>query len=586
MPRLAIEAQGVVQGVGMRPFVHRLAAHHRLVGWVRNSPGAVRIEVQGDRESLRSFVRTLEADCPPPAEVHRTEVREIDEREETSFRILDSAGGLDVGPSLPADLAVCAECAAETDTPGSRRYRYPFTNCARCGPRFTIVLSLPYDRERTSMSGFTMCADCAAEYHCPSDRRFHAQPIACPACGPRLSLLSADGVSIARGDEALCQAALAVRSGQVLALKGIGGFQLVVDATNGKAVARLRTRKRREEKPLAVMFPSLVAVRRSCKLSADEEQALASPAAPIVLLRRNGDGVADEVAPDNPRIGAMLPYSPLHRLLLGEVARPIVCTSGNLSDEPMCVTEDEALHRLRGVADLFLVHDRPVARPADDSVARVGPEGLTLLRRARGWAPLPVRLSEPTPLVLALGAHLKSTVALAIRGEIVVSQHLGDLHTAEGVTRMARTARELLRFYDVRPELVACDLHPDYASSRLAEELASAHGVPLARVQHHHAHVASCMAEHGLRGAALGVAWDGSGLGEDGTLWGGEFLRCEGSRARRIAHLRTFPLPGGERAMREPARAALGLLHELTGGNADAYGSAWSDRSQRASLER
>lgn len=586
MPRLAIEAQGVVQGVGMRPFVHRVAARHRLVGWVRNSPGAVRIEVQGDRESLRSFVRTLEQECPSPAVVRRIEVREIEEREEASFQILDSAGGLYAGPGLPADLAVCAECAVEMDTPGSRRYRYPFTNCARCGPRFTIVESLPYDRERTSMRGFAMCADCAAEYHCPSDRRFHAQPIACPACGPRLSLLSADGLVIARGDQALRRAALAVRSGQVLALKGIGGFQLVVDATSGDAVARLRARKHREAKPLAVMFPSPEAVRRSCKLSADEERALASPAAPIVLLRRDGDGVADEVAPDNPRIGAMLPCSPLHRLLLGEVARPIVCTSGNLSDEPMCVTEDEALHRLGGVADVFLVHDRPVARPADDSVATVGPQGLTLLRRARGWAPLPVRLSEPTPLVLALGAHLKSTVALAIRGEVVVSQHLGDLHTAEGATRMARTARELLRFYDVRPELVACDLHPDYPSSRLAEEIASAHGVPLARVQHHHAHVAACIAEHGLRGAALGVAWDGSGLGEDGTLWGGEFLRCEGSRARRIAHLRTFPLPGGERAMREPARAALGLLHEMTGGDAEAYGSAWSDRSARGSLER
>jgi hydrogenase maturation protein HypF len=576
MTRLAIEASGVVQGVGMRPFVHRAAIEHGLTGWVHNDAGAVKIEVQGGPGDLRAFLETLKQQCPAPASIERIVVREIAEKEDRTFRIVDSAAGREPRPAIPADLAVCEECAIEVDDPAARRYRYPFANCARCGPRFTIVESLPYDRARTSMKTFVVCNDCAAEYGEPMDRRFHAQPIACPACGPALSLVSPDGTVVSRGDTALRLAAKAVRAGEVVAIKGIGGYQLVTDATSAPAIARLRARKRREAKPFAVMFPSLEALGRACFVSDEEERALVSPAAPIVLVLHKGDALlADGVAPSNPRIGAMLPYSPLHRLLLREVGRPVVCTSGNRTDEPICTDDTEALDRLGTIADVFLMHDRPIVRPADDSVSRIGDDGLTLLRRARGYAPIPLRLAEPTPVVLALGAQLKSTVALAMDGQVVVSQHLGDLHSLEGARLAARIADDLLRFYDVRPEVIACDLHPDYVSTRLAEHLARSYEVRLERVQHHHAHVAACMAEHGLAGPVLGIAWDGSGYGGDGTIWGGEFLLCEGSRARRVAHLRAYALPGGERAVREPRRAALGVLNEQFGAAAWEYARGW-----------
>jgi hydrogenase maturation protein HypF len=586
MTRVAIEASGIVQGVGMRPFVHRTALERGLVGWVHNEAGAVRIEVQGQPGAVRAFLETLKHRCPAPASIERIVVREIDEQEEEqTFRILGSVAGCEARPAVPADLAVCDECASEVDDPTARRYRYPFANCAHCGPRFTIVERLPYDRSRTSMKAFAMCSACAAEYNEPADRRFHAQPIACPACGPALSLVSPQGNVVGRGDAALRLAAAAVRTGQVLALKGIGGYQLVADAMSAPAVARLRTRKHREAKPLAVMFPSLEALERACVVSAEEQRALASPAAPIVLVVRKGDApLAAGVAPNNSRIGAMLPYSPLHRLLLREVARPVVCTSGNRTDEPICIEDADALDRLGSIADGFLVHDRPVVRPADDSVGRIGGDGLTLLRRARGYAPLPVRLAEPTPVVLALGAQLKNTVALAIHGQVVVSQQLGDLSCLEAARLAARTVEDLLRFHQVRPDVVACDLHPDYASTRLAEHLARSYGVPLERVQHHHAHVAACVAEHGLAEPVLGIAWDGSGYGGDGTIWGGEFLLCEGAHAVRAAHLRPYRLPGGERAVRDPRRAAFGVLHEQFGQDATECARAWFGAGEAAVL--
>jgi hydrogenase maturation protein HypF len=587
MTRLAIEATGIVQGVGMRPFVHRAATERGLVGWVQNEAGAVRIEVQGRSSEVHAFVENLAHRCPPPASIERIVVREVEERDEASFRILGSVEASERHPAIPTDLAVCDECALEVDDRGARRYRYPFANCTRCGPRFTIVEGLPYDRARTSMRAFAMCFDCAAEYEAPADRRFHAQPIACPACGPQLTLLSSERRVLGQGDAALCLAAAGVVAGEIVAIKGIGGYQLLVDATSERAVARLRTRKHREAKPFAVMFPSLEALRGYCIVSDEEERELVSPAAPILLVRRRGGVLADGVAPNNPRVGAMLPYSPLHRLLSGEIARPFVCTSGNLSDEPMCTDDADALDRLGGIADLFLLHDRPIVRPADDSVGRMGPHGLTLLRRARGYAPLPWRLNEGTPIVLALGAQLKSTVALAMRGQVVVSQHLGDMHSAEAVRLLARTADDLLRFYDVRPEVVACDEHPDYASTRLAEHLATSYGVPLVRVQHHHAHVAAGMAEYALEGPVLGIAWDGSGHGSDQSIWGGEFLWCEGSEARRVAHLRPFGLPGGAQAVREPRRAALGVLHEVFGQEAVAdYGQRWFGAVDAAVLAR
>ncbi|MFT3772167.1 MAG: carbamoyltransferase HypF [Minicystis sp.] len=468
-------------------------------------------------------------------------------------------------PAIPADLATCAECLREIAAPGERRRGYPFTNCTRCGPRYTIALDLPYDRARTSMRGFAMCARCAAEYGDPTDRRFHAQPIACPACGPRVRLVTTGGELLAQGDDAIRAAVAAVLEGEIVAVKGLGGFHLLADATSESAVIRLRRRKRRDEKPFAVMFGSIDEARLACVISRAEEGALRAKEAPILLLRRLPAGAARiaitaAVAPDNPRLGALLPYTPLHRMILDLAGRPLVCTSGNLSGEPMCREEDEARARLGQVADRLLTHDRPIVRPVDDSVARVGLDGLALLRRARGFTPLPLSLPIAAPPILALGGHLKSTAAILIDGRAVVSQHLGDLHTVESAALLERTALDLARFLGVRPVHVVCDLHPDYASTRLAERLAATWGASIMRVQHHHAHVAACLAEHGVHGPALGLAWDGAGYGLDGTIWGGEALAVDRGDFERIAHLHPFPLPGGERAFREPRRAALGLL--------------------------
>ncbi|WP_437972637.1 carbamoyltransferase HypF [Sorangium sp. So ce295] len=587
MPRLALRVYGIVQGVGFRPFVYRCASALGLGGWVRNRPGGVEIEVQGPERSLHAFIADLTHEPSAPARVERIELEQRAEEDAGPFQILGSEAGSGARPSVPADLAVCEQCASEVDSETGRRRRYPFTSCAQCGPRYTILSGLPYDRARTTMDRFPMCPACAAEYADPSDRRFHAEPIACPACGPRVELVTAAGDPMEPGlrgsgspDGALREAAAAVLAGKVVAVKGLGGFHLLVDATSKDAVALLRRRKRRDAKPFAVMFGSLDAVRGACRVSPAEADALRGPEAPIVLLRRLSPAaarvaLADAVAPGTPRLGALLPYTPLHRLVLELVGRPVVCTSGNLSDEPICTDTSDALERLGGIADLFLVHDRPIVRPLDDSVARFGPAGVELLRRARGFAPLPLPLRVAAPPILALGGHLKSTTALFFDGQVVVSQHLGDAHTADGAALIERTALDLARLFRVRPERIACDLHPDYAGSRIAEQLAAAFRAPLVRVQHHHAHVAACVAEHGLDGPVLGLAWDGAGYGLDGALWGGEALVVDGASFRRAAHLRSFPLPGGERAMREPRRSALGLLWELLGEGARDHARAW-----------
>lgn len=565
--RWAISLAGVVQGVGLRPLLYRLAGEHGLSGWARNEAAGVRVEVQGKKEDLTAFVEALRSEAPPGAAIREVEIREAPlSPGERGFHLVESGPGERPRSSLPPDSAPCEACIREMESPGERRSRYPFTNCAHCGPRYTIVLGLPYDRARTTLKGFPLCAACAREHGDPADRRFHAQPIACPACGPRLAALAPDGRELATGEAALAIAAFALGRGEVCAALGVGGFQLLADATSADAIALLRRRKARAEKPFAVMFPSLESLRAACAVSAAEEEALGSQAAPIVLVRRTGARlVAAGVAPGSPWIGAMLPSTPMHRLLLSGAARPLVCTSGNLSTEPLCTSVEEGLSRLQGLADVFLVHDRPVARPVDDSVARVGPTGLQLLRRARGYVPGAIPRREAAPVVLALGAHLKSTVALAAGHEVLVSQHLGDLDSPLATALLERTALDLLRFLDARPDVIACDLHPEYASTRLAERLSARFGVPIERVQHHHAHVAAGMAEHDLEGPVLGLAWDGIGHGTDGVLWGGEALRCEGARARRTAHLRPFPLPGGEVAIREPRRAAAGLLHAMLG---------------------
>ena len=563
--RLALSVSGVVQGVGFRPFVYRAAVARGLSGWVQNGTAGVHIEVQGSEAALDSFVCALRSELPAPGLVAGIESERIADAGEIEFRIRESASTSRTRPTLPADLATCVECAQEIRSSDERRHAYPFTNCTRCGPRFSIVESLPYDRPRTSMKGFPLCAECQKEYENPLDRRFDAQPIACPRCGPNLELVER-GERRAAGAAALNGAARALRDGKIVALRGLGGFQLLVDASNEQAVRRLRVRKQRDEKPFAVMFSSIDEARPELVLETDEERALLGPEAPILLVRRgSGARIAAAVAPDSPLVGAMLPYTPLHHLLLGAFGRSVVCTSGNLSEEPMCTEVRDAFERLGGIADFFLIHDRPIVRPVDDSVARVHRGRVRVLRRARGYAPLPVARLATDRTVLGLGAHLKSSVALAVGGQVVMSQHLGDLEGPDNVALLERTVHDFLAFFATRPELVACDLHPDYASTRLAERLSTTWHVPLARVQHHHAHIAACIAEHDLREPVLGLAWDGTGFGADGTSWGGEALVCRGASFERAAHLRCFPLPGGDRAAREPRRAALGLLYAVGG---------------------
>ncbi len=560
--RLRVEVCGAVQGVGFRPFVYRLARELGLAGWVSNSSQGAVIEVEGNVEALAGFLRRLQSDRPLPCVLHDLIPVFLPALGYTSFGVCDSS---EEGPKtaviLP-DLATCADCVREIFDPGNRRFRYPFTNCTNCGPRYSIIEGLPYDRERTTMKLFSMCASCRAEYTNPADRRFHAQPNACPRCGPHLELWDAAGRVPCIGDEALRAAAHALRCGDIVAAKGLGGFHLLVDATNPEAVLRLRCRKLREEKPFGLMYPSLEEVRQDCWVSDEEERLLCSPEAPLVLLRRKpSNGIAGSVAPGNPYLGVMLPYTPLHHLLLAEVGFPLVATSGNRSDEPICTDPYEALTRLGDIADVFLVHNRPIARPIDDSVVRVVLGQEMVLRRARGYAPYPVPISESLPSLLAVGGHQKNTVAIAVDCQVIVSQHVGDLDTPLTFESFRRAIEDLSHLYELQLKSVVCDAHPDYLSTRHAEKT----GLPVVRVQHHYAHILTGIAEHGLSRPLLGVAWDGTGFGLDGTVWGGEFLRITDDGFERVAHLRTFRLPGGEQAVRQPRRTALGLLYELLG---------------------
>jgi hydrogenase maturation protein HypF len=562
MTRLRVAVEGTVQGVGFRPFVFREATKRSLEGWVRNASGRVEIEVQGPRREIDEFVVVLSTP-PPPARISSLEHHELPELPERGFSIVESADVGSVLPALPADLAPCADCQRELLDPADRRYGYAFIACTRCGPRYSVVSDLPYDRERTSLAAFPLCGACERDYDDAHNRRFHGEAIGCSDCGPRLSFFGPDAVVVARGPDALAAAVNALRSGLIVALRGLGGFQLLCDARNEGAVSRLRARKQRQEKPLAVLFASLAAVETYAWVNEDEAELLASPEAPIVLCARRNDApepIASAVAPNNPLLGCALPSSPLHALLAEKLAIPIVCTSGNRSTEPLAIEDTDALERLGTIADVFLSHDRVIARPLDDSVARVDASGPELLRRARGYAPRSVGRVSTDDTVLALGAHLKSTATLLTRGQLVLGQHVGDLDDARTLEAFERNVDELLRFFRAEPDVVACDLHPDYASTRLAERLAASVDAPLVRVQHHHAHVAAIMAEHGVREPVLGVAWDGTGLGTDGGAWGGEFLLVDASGARRFAHLSSFRLPGGDSASRAPWRSALGLV--------------------------
>jgi hydrogenase maturation protein HypF len=634
--RLRLTVRGAVQGVGFRPFVFRLATGLGLVGWVNNSPQGVFIEVEGPRAELEKFLLRLETEKPPLSFIQSLESSWLDPAGYTAFEIRPSeTGGNKTALVLP-DIATCPDCLHEIFDPKNRRHRYPFTNCTNCGPRFSIIESLPYDRANTSMKKFTMCPQCRAEYDDPHNRRFHAQPNACPVCGPRLELWESgtgilpvsdrleacSTISPPRDHDALLAAAHAIRRGQIVAVKGLGGFHLMTDARNDKTVQLLRERKQREGKPFALMFPALESVKAECEVSPLEERLLRSPESPIVLLKQRNVGAMESwsagkrndchpitpplhhsisfcVAPNNPCLGVMLPYTPLHHLLMAELGFPIVATSGNLSDEPICTDEREALERLGDIADVFLVHNRPIVRHVDDSIVRVMLDRELVLRRARGYAPLPITLNpqprkgawpprgftpstlNPQP-ILAVGAHLKNAVALSVGNQVFISQHIGDLETEQAHTAFRRVIADFEKLYDARPQIIAADLHPDYLSTKFAlerrpparheSENASDQravpeaGVPIVmQVQHHIAHVLSCMAENEIAPPALGVSWDGTGYGLDGTVWGGEFFLVTDKNIKRVAHLRPFPLPGGDKAVKEPRRTALGLLHEIFG---------------------
>jgi hydrogenase maturation protein HypF len=567
--RLAVIIRGAVQGVGFRPFVYRLASEMRVTGWVSNAPMGVSIEAEGRKDILDRFLLRLQNEIPPRAFIQSLEFSFLDPIGFDRFEIRESnSTGTKTTLILP-DIATCSHCLEDIFDPFNRRYLYPFTNCTNCGPRFSIIEALPYDRPNTSMKKFEMCPECRVEYENPLDRRFHAQPNACPRCGPQLQLWDDEGIKTAELHEALVLAVRAIQNGKIVALKGLGGFHLFANAQNDGAVRRLRERKHREEKPFALMFPSLEDLKKECEISEFEERLLLSPESPIVLLQRiktlfpnQKTIVSNSIASGNPYIGAMLPYTPLHHIFMHELGIPVVATSGNLSDEPICIDEYEALERLRGIADVYLVHNRPIVRHVDDSIVRVMMGRELVLRRARGYAPLPITLkTQDTRSLLAVGGHLKNTIALTSGSNIFISQHIGDLETQQSLESFHRVIADFETMYDCIPSYTACDLHPDYLSSKFAHSLT----IPTIEVQHHYAHIASCMIENQLEGEVLGVSWDGTGYGIDGTIWGGEFMLTTKESFTRVATIRSFRLPGGEKAVKEPRRTAVGILYELFG---------------------
>jgi hydrogenase maturation protein HypF len=570
--------RGLVQGVGFRPFVHALARRHGLTGHVGNDSSGVFIEVQGPPTAVEDFQRDLRERRPPLAVIDAVGVEELPAREERDFVIVESRRRDDLSTPISPDIATCDDCLRELFDTADRRYRYPFLNCTNCGPRFTILRDIPYDRTQTTMAGFPMCPACEAEYHDPTNRRFHAQPNACPTCGPRLWLVPSAKVSEAaarpvdygpwpQGEEALRLAREALAEGQVVAIKGLGGFHLACDATDAEAVARLRARKGRVDKPFALMAASPASACAYVEIDDHEERLLTSRARPIVLLRRRTGPadvrpIAEGVAPGNAFLGVMLPYTPLHHLLVGD--RPLVMTSGNLSDEPIAHDNAEALTRLAPLADAFLLHDRPIHAVCDDSVVRVFDGAEAPVRRSRGYAPFPVAWpgSGSGPTVLAVGGELKATFCLARPPYAYLSQHIGDMGNLETLEAFARAEAHFRALFRAEPAVVACDSHPGYLSARWAGRFAEGRGLPLIAVQHHHAHAASVMLEHGLDGArpVIGVILDGTGYGLDGAIWGGEVLLADYRGFRRLAHLKYIPLPGGDAAIRRPYRSALAHL--------------------------
>jgi len=559
--RVHIRVSGIVQGVGMRPFIYSLAARCGVSGWVLNDSRGVEIEAEGREGSVESFVRGLQDEAPPLAHITDVTSTRMPPTGQTGFEIRLSEGARSRRVLVSPDVSVCADCLREMRDPADRRFRYPFINCTNCGPRYTIIRDLPYDRDKTTMAPFEMCPDCRAEYDDPADRRFHAQPVACPACGPQVLLAGAAGETVS-SDDPIRETAEALRAGKIVAIKGLGGFHLAVDATNDEAVKRLRSRKAREEKPLAVMTPDVESAKRFCKISPEEQELLTSLQRPIVLVgKRSGAGLAESIAPRNRHFGVMLPYTPLHEILMEHGFLALVMTSGNITDEPVCHENEDAVERLSGIADLFLLHDRGIYIRTDDSVARVIAGAPRLVRRARGYVPRPVFLERECPPVLAVGPDLKNTICLVRGREAFLSHHIGDLRNLAALASLRQAVDHFRNILDVEPERAACDLHPAYMSTRHAQEL----GLPVTAVQHHHAHIASCLAENGVSGPVIGVAFDGTGYGTDGAVWGGEFLVADLAGCRRAGHLEYVPLPGGDRAAEEPRRMALAYLYAIHG---------------------
>ena len=583
--RVRLTVCGIVQGVGFRPFVFRLAQSLGLMGHVFNAGDGVRIEVEGPAAVIETFAKAISADAPANARIDMIRRESLEPEWEAEFWILESEPAALPGLVVPPDLATCPSCVAELLNRNDRRHRYPLINCTACGPRFSILEALPYDRQRTTMRSFAMCSECGSEYQEPGDRRFHAEPIACPQCGPRMSFQNAAGEHLAKGDEAVQAAIRDLGAGQIVAVKGIGGYHLIADATSDTAVAKLRRRKQRPTKPLALMVPSIETAHALCHLSAADVAALRSPAAPIVLAERKADApVSDLIAPDCGELGLMLPYTPVHHLLLHTLKRPLAVTSGNRAGEPLMFEDRSARRRLHAATDRFLMHNRRIRRPVEDSVLRTFNGAPQVLRLGRGFAPDVIALSRKLvpdgPTVLALGGNMKTAPVLMRGHEAILGPHTGDIESIAAEEMLGRALEDLQSLHGCRAEVLACDRHPDYPTTHLAETF----GLPLVQVQHHAAHIASIIAEHGLTEPVLGIAWDGSGYGTDGTVWGGEGIWMTPDGWERVVRLRPFPLPGGEKAIREPRRALYGMLYEA--GRTDLMAACRLRSDEKTSLRK
>ncbi len=579
-----ISVHGVVQGVGFRPFVYRLATKHNLKGWVCNTSEDVKIEVEGKMEAIEQFKLDLQTKAPPLAHIEDIIISYHPTIGYESFGIRHSIAEEGKYQLISPDIATCQACLGELLDPNDRRYRYPFTNCTNCGPRFTIIEDIPYDRPKTTMRYFQMCPQCQAEYDNPLDRRFHAQPNACPKCGPHVELLDAQGNTLSCSDP-ISSASQLLREGKIVAIKGLGGFLLACDATSQSTVKTLRKRKRRLFKPFAIMLTNMDEVKRHCYISPEEEQVLLSPQSPIVLMRWKDDSpVSREVAPNFCYLGVMLPYTPLHHILLGDTGLPLVMTSGNVSEEPIAKDNDEALRKLSGIADYFLVHNRYIYSRYDDSVAMVEETASQIVRRARSYAPSPIPLTFRAKQVLGCGAEMKNTFCLTKDNHAFLSQHIGDMENVETLEHFGNTISLYKKLFRIEPEIIAHDLHPDYLATKYAQQLGES-GLKLIPVQHHHAHIVSCMVDNGLQSPVIGVALDGTGMGDDGHIWGGEFMVADYQSFNRVSHLEYLPLPGGDAAIKRPYRIAIGYILSLLGESALNQGLAFMRQVGEVEIE-